>query len=85
MLFANHAFISYSNYNMICNLTGGMRDIFNGVRYGIDTFDCVHPTRLGRHGGVLVKPYFWDDIEMKRKTKLNIKSSQQSDDDVLGM
>jgi queuine tRNA-ribosyltransferase len=26
---------------------GGVRDIFNGVRNGIDTFDCVHPTRLG--------------------------------------
>lgn len=34
---------------------GGTSDIFNGVRYGIDTFDCVHPTRLARHGGALVK------------------------------
>lgn len=33
---------------------GGIRDIFNGVRQGIDTFDCVHPTRLARHGGALV-------------------------------
>lgn len=22
-----------------------------GCALGIDTFDCVHPTRLGRHGG----------------------------------
>lgn len=35
---------------------GGVQDIFNGVRYGIDTFDCVHPTRLARHGGALVRP-----------------------------
>lgn len=34
---------------------GGIRDIFHGVLQGIDTFDCVHPTRLARHGGVLVK------------------------------
>lgn len=34
---------------------GGVRDIFSGVRQGIDTFDCVHPTRIARHGGALVK------------------------------
>ena len=26
-----------------------------GVRQGIDTFDCVHPTRIARHGGALVR------------------------------
>lgn len=40
---------------------GGVRDIFHGVRQGIDTFDCVHPTRLGRHGGALVKAAFWEE------------------------
>lgn len=35
---------------------GGIRDIFRGVAEGIDTFDCVHPTRLARHGGALVRP-----------------------------
>lgn len=35
---------------------GGLADIWNGVALGIDTFDCVHPTRLARHGGALVKP-----------------------------
>ncbi len=35
---------------------GGVRDIFEGVAQGIDTFDCVHPTRLARHGGALVRP-----------------------------
>jgi queuine tRNA-ribosyltransferase len=34
---------------------GGIRDIFWGVEHGIDTFDCVHPTRLARHGGALIK------------------------------
>lgn len=35
---------------------GGISDILDGVRHGIDTFDCVHPTRLARHGGALVRP-----------------------------
>lgn len=34
---------------------GGVADIFKGVACGIDTFDCVHPTRVARHGGALVK------------------------------
>jgi queuine tRNA-ribosyltransferase len=33
---------------------GGVRDIFHGVRQGVDTFDCVHPTRMARHGGALL-------------------------------
>jgi len=40
---------------------GGVRDVFHGVRQGIDTFDCVHPTRLGRHGGVLVDASHWNE------------------------
>lgn len=34
---------------------GGVSDILHGVKAGIDTFDCVHPTRLARHGGALVR------------------------------
>jgi queuine tRNA-ribosyltransferase len=33
---------------------GGISDILEGVSLGIDTFDCVHPTRIARHGGALV-------------------------------
>jgi queuine tRNA-ribosyltransferase len=40
---------------------GGVEDIFQGVRKGIDTFDCVSPTRLGRHGGALIQPHYWND------------------------
>lgn len=40
---------------------GGVRDIFEGVKRGIDTFDCVSPTRLGRHGGALVAAHYWHD------------------------
>ena len=41
---------------------GGIRDIFHGVAQGIDTFDCVHPTRLARHGSVLVPPHVWKGV-----------------------
>jgi queuine tRNA-ribosyltransferase len=44
---------------------GGIEDIFVGVRYGIDTFDCVHPTRLARHGGALVKRHPKEHIHLK--------------------
>lgn len=33
---------------------GGIVDIFNGVEQGIDTFDCVSPTRIARHGWALM-------------------------------
>jgi queuine tRNA-ribosyltransferase len=33
---------------------GGIEDIVLGVEAGIDTFDCVHPTRVARHGGALI-------------------------------
>ncbi len=52
---------------------GGIRDIFHGVRQGIDTFDCVHPTRLARHGGALIKPKFWEG-QGKPKEHLNIRN-----------
>ena len=51
---------------------GGIRDIFNGVNYGIDTFDCVHPTRLARHGGALVRP---ENNEGGFREHINIKNS----------
>lgn len=34
---------------------GGIKDIFHGVKCGIDTFDCVTPTRIARHGIALIK------------------------------
>jgi queuine tRNA-ribosyltransferase len=50
---------------------GGVSDIFNGVENGIDTFDCVHPTRLARHGGALVKPH----VEHAKKGQLNLNNA----------
>jgi queuine tRNA-ribosyltransferase len=34
---------------------GRIKDVFRSVRYGIDTFDCVMPTRVARHGMALMK------------------------------
>jgi queuine tRNA-ribosyltransferase len=34
---------------------GTFADVFANVRSGIDTFDCVSPTRIARHGWALVK------------------------------
>lgn len=53
---------------------GGVRDIFHGVRQGIDTFDCVHPSRLGRHGGALVMTAHWDELpnELKSVTSMTL-------------
>ncbi|MBY0461607.1 MAG: tRNA guanosine(34) transglycosylase Tgt [Alphaproteobacteria bacterium] len=52
---------------------GGVSDIFSGVEQGIDTFDCVHPTRLARHGGALVKP---NTEEASEKEHINLRNSQ---------
>lgn len=53
---------------------GGIRDIFNGVAHGIDTFDCVHPTRLARHGGALVKPH--NMPEDTKREHINLRNSR---------
>ena len=50
---------------------GDPNDIWSLVKNGIDTFDCVSPTRLARHGSALIKG---------KKTKLNIKNKQYIDD-----
>lgn len=56
---------------------GGVSDVFNGVEHGIDTFDCVHPTRLARHGGALARPENRDDT---KKEHLNLNNSKYRDD-----
>lgn len=54
---------------------GGIVDIWNGVTFGIDTFDCVHPTRLGRHGGALVRP-----VENGGKEHITLKNERFKND-----
>ena len=57
---------------------GGISDIFYGVRHGIDTFDCVHPTRLARHGGALVQSSVLEDENGREH--LNLRNSRFRDD-----
>jgi len=54
---------------------GGLKDIIWGVEQGIDTFDCVHPTRLARHGGALVKGGDADG-----KEHINLRNGRFRDD-----
>ncbi|MAS86392.1 MAG: tRNA guanosine(34) transglycosylase Tgt [Micavibrio sp.] len=51
---------------------GMIRDIFAGVRYGIDTFDCVIPTRIARHGWALVKG--------EPRERINLRNAQFKND-----
>ncbi len=44
---------------------GRIRDVFEFVRMGIDTFDCVIPTRMARHGMALVKGHPDERINLK--------------------
>jgi len=61
---------------------GGISDIFYGVQQGIDTFDCVHPTRLARHGGALVPPSVWESLEEdpKGREHMNLRNSRFRED-----
>jgi len=52
---------------------GSFIDIFTNVLQGIDTFDCVSPTRQGRHGWALVKG--------APKERINIRNAQYMKDD----
>lgn len=56
---------------------GGISDIFNGVEHGIDTFDCVHPTRLARHGGALARP---ENNDKEGKEYINLRNERYKDD-----
>jgi len=60
---------------------GHLKDIFNGVRNGVDTFDCVHPTRIARHGHALVK-YSEENKEKENRENaidLNKKNKYEKD------
>jgi queuine tRNA-ribosyltransferase len=57
---------------------GGISDIFKCVTLGIDTFDCVHPTRIARHGGALVKRAHRDS---QNREHINLKRSEYAMDD----
>jgi queuine tRNA-ribosyltransferase len=57
---------------------GKIADIFMGIKYGIDTFDCVHPTRIARHGCALVKRPFNNH---ETREHLNLRNAIHANDD----
>ena len=56
---------------------GGIKDIFTCFKYGIDTFDCVSPTRIARHGIALVK---LKENKVKNSNQINITSAPFNED-----
>jgi queuine tRNA-ribosyltransferase/7-cyano-7-deazaguanine tRNA-ribosyltransferase len=52
---------------------GWIDDIFNLVDKGIDTFDCVHMTRIARHGNLFISPE--SGGEKMNKFRIKIKKS----------
>ena len=44
---------------------GQIKDVFRFVRMGVDTFDCVIPTRLARHGRALMRGQTGETINLK--------------------
>lgn len=59
---------------------GGIADILHGVTCGIDTFDCVHPTRLGRHGGALIPASQTPSLFSEPVNHINLKRSCFAED-----
>lgn len=47
---------------------GGVDDIWEGVQRGVDTFDCVSPTRIARHG--------WALTRKAPKWRINLKNAR---------
>ncbi|MCL5970136.1 MAG: tRNA guanosine(34) transglycosylase Tgt [Patescibacteria group bacterium] len=54
---------------------GEIDDVFNLVKWGIDTFDCVMPTRLGRMGHLLLMKNELKNKDKKGQVTLDITKS----------
>ncbi|MES2314370.1 MAG: tRNA guanosine(34) transglycosylase Tgt [Patescibacteria group bacterium] len=56
-------------------------DLILGVANGIDTFDCVAPTRLARTGAAYIYPTVGlVDAEGKKKSRINLLNAEYKDD-----
>jgi queuine tRNA-ribosyltransferase len=56
---------------------GGVEDVFHCVTLGIDTFDCVAPTRMARHGAALVPAAVAEGAAVKRsEPRLNMRNAR---------
>lgn len=58
---------------------GTVQDFFEGVKRGIDTFDCVTPTRLARTGYVLIDVKSGGNLKNKFRYRIS-KTKYQLDD-----
>ena len=58
---------------------GEIDDIFHCVERGIDTFDCVSPTRIARRGSLFISPL--SGGSQGNKFRINIKSAKFKDDE----
>ncbi len=59
---------------------GEIDDIFSCIERGIDTFDCVSPTRIARRGSLFVSPQSGGCPE--NKFRINIKSARFREDEM---
>jgi len=50
---------------------GGIEDILEGVKRGVDTFDCVEPTRIARNGNLLTKKGRLNILNTRYRTDKN--------------
>ena len=57
---------------------GDIDDLLECVTRGIDTFDCVTPTRIARRGSLLLSPAVGGSQE--NKFRINIKSAKFKED-----
>ncbi|OGG01865.1 hypothetical protein A2Z33_01275 [Candidatus Gottesmanbacteria bacterium RBG_16_52_11] len=55
---------------------GEIDDIFTLVRHGIDTFDCVQPTRLARMGHLFVNNQIIKSNNQKQKWTIDINKTE---------
>ena len=57
---------------------GGIEDIWVAVAKGVDTFDCVSPTRLARHGSALLPPAI--GARGPERDHINLRNARFRDD-----
>ncbi len=55
-------------------------DLIEGVKRGVDIFDCVSPTRLARHGNALVPGLRKTEKGESKENRLNLKNARFKDD-----
>ncbi|MEZ5668391.1 MAG: tRNA guanosine(34) transglycosylase Tgt [Alphaproteobacteria bacterium] len=60
---------------------GGVADIWQGIARGVDTFDCVAPTRVARHGAALIRPARAEAEGLRPgQGHLNLRNARYRDD-----